>query len=55
MKKNEWRAAAKKELDDWYKNRAEQLAKAHANHKFDCLMFDYLFFFLCLFNNLKKS
>lgn len=33
QKKKEWKEAAKKELDDWYKNRNEQLAKTHANNK----------------------
>ncbi len=33
LKKKEWRDSAKKELDDWYKQRAEQLVKVHANHR----------------------
>lgn len=33
QKKKEWKETAKKELEDWYKNRAEQLAKTHANNK----------------------
>ena len=33
VKKVEWKATAKKELDDWYKQRDEQLTKTHANHK----------------------
>lgn len=33
QKMKEWREAAKKELDDWYKNRQEQLAKTIANNK----------------------
>lgn len=32
-KKAEWKAAAKKELEDWYKLREETLAKTHAKHK----------------------
>jgi len=32
-KKKEWKEAAKKELEDWYKNRQEQLAKTHASNK----------------------
>lgn len=33
QKKKEWKEAAKKELDDWYKNRADQLKKTHENNK----------------------
>ena len=33
QKKKEWREAAKKELDDWYKNRQEQLSRTHENNK----------------------
>lgn len=33
-KKAEWKAAAKKELDEWFKNRQEQLAKTHADNKY---------------------
>jgi len=33
QKKSEWRELAKKELDDWYKNRQEQLTKTIANNK----------------------
>ena len=33
VKKKEWREAAKKELDDWYRNRQEQLAKTRENNK----------------------
>lgn len=33
QKKKEWKETAKKELEDWYKNRSEQLAKTHANNK----------------------
>lgn len=33
QKKKEWKEAAKKELEDWYKNRQEQLTKTHANNK----------------------
>lgn len=33
QKKAEWRELAKKELDDWYKNRQEQLTKTIANNK----------------------
>jgi hypothetical protein len=29
----EWKEAAKKELDDWYKNRQEQLTKTLASNK----------------------
>lgn len=32
-KKNEWSESAKRELDDWYKNRQEQLTKTIANNK----------------------
>ncbi|RNA26717.1 clathrin light chain B-like isoform X2 [Brachionus plicatilis] len=32
-KKNEWKEAAKKELDEWYKNRQDQLEKKHADNK----------------------
>ena len=32
-KKKEWKEAAKKELDDWYKNRAEQLVKTKENNR----------------------
>lgn len=32
-KKREWKEAAKKEVEDWYKNRQEQLAKTHASNK----------------------
>lgn len=33
LKRKEWKEAAKKELDDWYRNRQEQLQKTHANNK----------------------
>ena len=33
QKKKEWKELAKKELDDWYKNRKEQLEKKHADNK----------------------
>lgn len=33
LKKKEWKEAAKKELDDWYKNRQEQLVKTRENNK----------------------
>jgi clathrin light chain A len=33
QKKSEWKELAKKELDDWYKNRQEQLTKTIANNK----------------------
>ena len=33
QKKKEWRESAKKELEDWYKNRQEQLQKTHENNK----------------------
>jgi len=33
QKKQEWKELAKKELDDWYKNRQEQLTKTIANNK----------------------
>lgn len=33
QKKKELKENAKKELEDWYKNRTEQLAKTHANNK----------------------
>jgi len=33
LKKKEWAENAKKELDDWYKNRQEQLTKTIANNK----------------------
>lgn len=33
VKKREWKEAAKKELDDWYRNRKEQLEKKHADNK----------------------
>ena len=32
-KKAEWREQAKRELEDWYKNRQEQLVKTLANNK----------------------
>lgn len=32
-KKTEWREQAKRELEDWYKNRQEQLVKTLANNK----------------------
>ena len=32
-KKKDWRQSAKKELEDWYKNRQEQLQKTHENNK----------------------
>jgi hypothetical protein len=32
-KRKEWKESAKKELEDWYKNRQEQLAKTHSNNK----------------------
>ena len=34
QKKVEWKEQAKKELDDWYKNREEQLTKTIANNKY---------------------
>lgn len=34
LKKKEWKEAAKKELDDWYKNRQEQLVKTRENNKY---------------------
>lgn len=33
QKKAEWKELAKKELEDWYKQREEQLAKTIANNK----------------------
>lgn len=33
IKKKEWKEIAKKELEDWYKNRQEQLEKTKANNK----------------------
>ena len=33
-KKTEWREQAKRELEDWYKNRQEQLVKTLANNKY---------------------
>lgn len=33
QRKREWKEAARKELDDWYKNRQEQLVKTHENNK----------------------
>lgn len=33
QKQAEWKETAKKELDDWYKNRQEQLTKTLANNK----------------------
>jgi clathrin light chain A len=38
-KKKEWKEAAKKELEDWYKNRQEQLAKTHASNKYVSIFF----------------
>ena len=32
-KKKEWKEASKKELEDWYKNRQEQLNKTHSSNK----------------------
>lgn len=32
-KKNEWKDSAKRELDEWYKKRREQLEKKHADNK----------------------
>ena len=32
--KKEWREVAKKELDEWFKQRKEQLAKTHADNKY---------------------
>ena len=31
--KSKWKEDAKKELEDWYKKRDEQLKKTHLNHK----------------------
>ena len=33
-KKREWREIAKKELEDWYRHRAEQLEKTKKNNRF---------------------
>lgn len=33
LKKNEWKEIAKKELEDWYKNRNEQLEKTKEINK----------------------
>jgi hypothetical protein len=33
VKKREWKEAAKKELDDWYKQRADQVAKRQEGNK----------------------
>jgi len=33
LKKSEWKATAKKELEEWYKQREETLVKIHASHK----------------------
>lgn len=33
QKKKDWKEAAKKELDEWYRNRQEQLQKTHENNK----------------------
>ncbi|CAF0785067.1 unnamed protein product [Brachionus calyciflorus] len=33
LKRKEWKETARKELDDWYKNRKEQLEKKHADNK----------------------
>ena len=32
--KQQWREAAKKDLDEWFKQRKEQLAKTHADNKY---------------------
>ena len=33
QKKKDWKESAKKELEDWYRNRQEQLQKTHENNK----------------------
>jgi clathrin light chain B len=33
LKKREWKESAKKELDEWYKQRAEQLVKTRETNK----------------------
>jgi len=33
-KKEEWREIAKKELEDWYRHRAEQLEKTIKNNRY---------------------
>jgi hypothetical protein len=33
LKKREWKESAKRELDDWYKQRAEQLVKTRETNK----------------------
>lgn len=33
VKKEEWREIAKRELEDWYKHREEQLEKSKANNR----------------------
>ncbi len=35
IKKKEWAENAKKELDDWYKNREEQLTKTIQSNKYE--------------------
>ncbi len=38
-KKMEWRTQAKKELDEWYKNRKQQLEKSHKANRY-CICID---------------
>ena len=37
--KKEWREVAKKELDEWFKQRKEQLVKTHADNKYAIRLF----------------
>ncbi len=39
VRKKEWAENAKKELEDWYRNRQEQLTKTIANNKYEIQIF----------------
>lgn len=42
--KQQWRDVAKKDLDEWFKQRKEQLAKTHADNKYLALFLLLAFF-----------
>ena len=48
IKKEEWQEIAKNELEDWYRNHAEQIAKTKAANRY-AYCFTSLLQYLCYF------
>jgi hypothetical protein len=54
-KKKEWKEKAKKDLEDWYKNRNEQLVISIQNNRFVLILVFLFCFYLIICNILKIS